>query len=202
MLALNLADLGRYTDVVLLRTGAELSLRFAEPADAAALRDYFRSLSAGSRYNRLMGAAPELPQTQLDKFVRAGDGGSYSVLATVARGEDDAIIGEVRYAYHSEAASVEFGVSVADRWHGHGIGTALLSNLQCRAAALGAVRLFGDTLRSNGATLGLARKMGFAFSHFPGDWKQVRLEKAIAFAPQQIPCASWRLAATGEARPR
>jgi len=196
MLALDLANLGQYTDLVSLRTGATLALRFAEPADAAAVRNYFRALSSSSRYNRLMGAAPELPQSQLDKFVRAGEGGSFTVLASVAVGDHDAIVGEARYAYHPELASVEFGVSVADHWHGHGVGAALLSNLECRAAALGAGRLFGDTLRSNGAMLGLARKLGFVHSHTPGDWKQVRLEKPIADAVQQIPCASWRLAAT------
>ncbi|NVN87764.1 MAG: GNAT family N-acetyltransferase [Rhodopseudomonas sp.] len=201
MFALNLANLGQYTDVVRLRTGAALSLRFAEPGDADALQDYFRSLSSSSRYNRLMGAAPELPQTQLDKFVRAGEGGSYSVLATVTVGDDDAIVGEARYAYQAESASLEFGVSVDDRWHGNGIGAALLSNLECRAAAFGACRLFGDTLRSNGAMLGLARKLGFSFSHTPGDWRQVRLEKPILYAPKEIPCVSWRLAATAMPSP-
>jgi hypothetical protein len=29
----------------------------------------------------------------------------------------------------------------------------------------------------------------------PGDWKLVRFEKTIDRAPQEIPCASWRLAA-------
>jgi hypothetical protein len=71
----------------------------------------------------------------------------------------------------------------------------LLRNLECRAAAFGARRLFGDTLRSNDAMLGLARKSGFALTHSPGDWKLVRFEKHIEVAPQEIACASWRLAA-------
>jgi hypothetical protein len=71
----------------------------------------------------------------------------------------------------------------------------LLGNLECRAAALGAERLFGDTLRSNDAMIGLARKSGFVFAPSPGDWKLVRFEKHIDTAPQDIPCASWRLAA-------
>ena len=59
----------------------------------------------------------------------------------------------------------------------------------------GAERLFGDTLRSNDVMIGLARKSGFVFTNSPGDWKLVRFEKHIARAPQEIPCASWRLAA-------
>jgi hypothetical protein len=63
--------------------------------------------------------------------------------------------------------------------------------------AFGAKRLFGDTLRSNDVMIALARKSGFAFTLSPGDWKLVRFEKHIDLAPQEIPCASWRLAVQG-----
>ena len=43
--------------------------------------------------------------------------------------------------------------------------------------------------------MGLARKSGYVFTHSPDDWKLVRFEKHIDLAPQEIPCASWRLAA-------
>ena len=79
------------------------------------------------------------------------------------------------------------------------IGAALLRNLECRAAALGAERLFGDTLRSNDAMQGLARKSGYAFAPNPDDWKLVRFEKHVGRAPQDIPCASWRLATANAA---
>ena len=75
------------------------------------------------------------------------------------------IVGEARYAF--EDGSIEFGLSIDDRWQGHGIGKALLKNLECRAASFGADRLFGDTLRSNEAMIGLARKSGYAFSAEP-----------------------------------
>ena len=67
--------------------------------------------------------------------------------------------------------------------------------MECRAAAFGATRLFGDTLRSNDVMIGLARKSGFAFTTSPGDWKLVRFEKHIDVEPKDIPCASWRIAA-------
>jgi hypothetical protein len=70
-----------------------------------------------------------------------------------------------------------------------------MKNLECRAAALGASRLFGDTLRSNDSMLALARKAGHAFVNHPDDWKLVRFHKAINVAPKDIPCASWRIAA-------
>jgi GNAT superfamily N-acetyltransferase len=111
----------------------------------------------------------------------------------------ETIVGEARYAYDFEAGSFEFGLSIDDRWQGHGIGKALMKNLECRAAAFGATKLFGDTLRSNESMLGLAKKSGYLFGNSPGDWKLVRFAKEINLAPQDIPCASWKLAALSRA---
>jgi GNAT superfamily N-acetyltransferase len=193
-MALDLSDLGRYDDSVLLRSGMSLTIRYAGPDDAEALQDYFRALSPRARYNRLMGPAPELPHGLLDRFVHTGEAGAYSLLATLANDTGESVIGEVRYAFDPETAGIEFGLSVADRWQVQGIGRALIGNVTCRGAAHGALRLFGDTLRDNHAMIALARNTGFAFAPTPGDWKQVRFEKAIGMAPFKYPCASWRLA--------
>jgi RimJ/RimL family protein N-acetyltransferase len=178
-----------------LRGGKSVTVRFVEPDDAEALQGYFRSLTTRSRYNRFFGAMSELPQTLLDHFVHVGENDRFSVIATLMVDGFETIVGEARYAFDTETESFEFGLSIDDRWQGQGIGSALLGNLQCRAAAFGAKRLFGDTLRSNEAMMGLARKSGFSFTHSPNDWKLVRFEKHIDLAPEEIPCASWRLAA-------
>ena len=174
-------------------------MRFVEPRDAEALQNYFRSLSVRSRYNRFLGAMSELPPTQLDHFIHAGENDRFSVIAVMMIDGVETIVGEARYGFEPGTASFEFGMSIDDRWQGHGIGSALLRNLECRAAAFGATRLFGDTLRSNDVMIGLARKSGFAFMPSPGDWKLVRFEKHIDAAPEEIPCASWRLAAASHA---
>jgi RimJ/RimL family protein N-acetyltransferase len=198
MIALRFDDLRQHSDTLRLLTGKSLTVRFVEPRDAAALQNYFRSLSVRSRYNRFLGAMSELPQTELDHFIHVGEGDRFSVIAAMTIDGVETIVGEARYAFDPDTASFEFGLSIDDRWQGQGVGSALLRNLECRAAALGAKRLFGDTLRSNDVMIGLARKSGFAFTNSPGDWKLVRFEKHIDLAPQEIPCASWRLAAAGE----
>ena len=192
---IDLNDIGRYSDVLLSRSGEVITLRFAELTDADALQSYFRGLSARSRYNRLMGAASELPVGELDRFLHVGEDNGFSLVATAPRAGGDVIIAEARYAIDVDSNSLEIGLSVDDTMQGQGIGIALLGNLACRAAALGADRLLGDTLRSNDAMLALARKAGFSFAPTPGDWKQIRFEKKIASAPKDIPCAKWRLAA-------
>ena len=195
MTTMRLNDLRQYSDVLRARNGEVMSVRFVEPRDAEALQNYFRSLTTRSRYNRFLGAASELPPSELDRFIHVGEADRFSVIATMLIEGRETIVGEARYAFDSETASIEFGLSIDDRWQGHGIGKALLKNLECRAGAFGAERLFGDTLRSNDSMIALARKSGYAFTLSPGDWKLVRFEKLIDLAPQDIPCASWRLAA-------
>jgi GNAT superfamily N-acetyltransferase len=195
MTAPRLNDLRQHSDILGLRTGKPLTVRFVEPQEADALQGYFRSLSVRSRYNRFLGAMSELPQTELDHFIHVGEADRFSVVAVMMLDGIETIVGEARYAFDPDSASFEFGLSIDDRWQGQGVGSALLRNLECRAAAFGARRLFGDTLRSNDVMIGLARKSGFAFTNSPGDWKLVRFEKHIDVEPKDIPCASWRLAA-------
>jgi GNAT superfamily N-acetyltransferase len=195
MTALRLDELRQHTDILHLRNGGTLSVRFVEPHDAEALQGYFRSLSVRSRYNRFLGAMSELPESELDHFIHVGERDRFSVIAVMMIDGFETIVGEARYGFEAFTANFEFGISVDDRWQGEGIGSALLRNLECRAAALGARRMFGDTLRSNDVMMGLARKSGFAFTRNPDDWKLVRFEKQVAMAPREIPCASWRLVA-------
>ena len=201
MTAFRLDDLRQHSDILRLRSGKPLTVRFVEPRDAEALQGYFRSLTTRSRYNRFLGAMSELPQTLLDHFVRVGEGDSFSVIATMMVDETEAIVGEARYAFDADTDSFEFGLSIDDRWQGQGVGSALLANLQCRAAAFGARRLFGDTLRTNEVMIALARKSGFAFTQSPNDWRLVRFEKHVDALPVEVPCASWRLAAQQIALP-
>ena len=199
MTALRLDDLRQYSDVLRARNGNPVTVRFVEPRDAEELQNYFRSLSTRSRYNRFLGAMSELPHQVLDHFIHVGERDEFSVVATMNVEGFETVVGEARYAFHADTESLEFGLSIDDRWQGQGIGAALLKNLECRAAAFGAERLFGDTLRSNDAMQGLARKSGFAFTPNLDDWKLVHLEKRINIAPRDIPCASWRIAAANAA---
>jgi RimJ/RimL family protein N-acetyltransferase len=199
MSVLRLDDLKQYSDVLRARDGRPVNVRFVEPRDAEELQAYFRALSTRSRYNRFFGAMSELPHNLLDHFIHVGERDEFSVVATIKADGFETVVGEARYAFHADSESLEFGLSIDDRWQGQGIGAALLRNLECRAAAFGAVRLFGDTLRSNDAMQGLARKSGFAFAANTDDWKLVRVEKHINTAPRDIPCASWRIAAANAA---
>jgi len=195
MTALRLDDLRQHSDLLRSKSGAAITVRFVEPRDADSIQNYFRGLSSRSRYNRFFGAMSQLPPALLDRFIHVGEADQFSVVATMLIDGFETIVGEARYAFDFETSSFEFGLSIDDRWQGHGIGKALLKNLECRAAAFGATKLFGDTLRSNESMLALAKKSGYLFGNSPGDWKLVRFSKQIDIAPQDVPCASWKLAA-------
>jgi RimJ/RimL family protein N-acetyltransferase len=199
MTMLSLLEHPRHTDHLRLRDGTTLTVRLVVPDDGEALQRYFRNLSVRSRYSRFLGAMSELPPSQLDHFVHAGEDDRFSVIAVMMIGGFETIVGEARYGFEAASANFEFGISIDDRWQSQGIGGALLHNLQCRAAALGARSIFGDTLRSNEVMIALARKQGFAFTRHPDDWKLVRFEKPIDPVRQEIPCASWKLVAAQRA---
>src|SRR5262245_42910784 len=157
MTALRLDDLRQYSDVLRSKNGEAITVRFVEPRDADVLQNYFRGLSSRSRYNRFFGAISELPPTLLDRFIHVGEADQFSIVSTMMVDGFETIVGEARYSYDFAASSFEFGLSVDDRWQGHGIGRALLKNLECRAASFGAAQIFGETLRSNDTMMGLAR---------------------------------------------
>ena len=195
MTVLSLLEHPRHTDRLRLRDGSTLAVRLVAPGDGEVLQNYFRQLSSTSRYNRFLGAMSELPPSQLDHFVHAGEDDRFSVIAVMMIEGREVVVGEARYGFEAATANFEFGISIDDRWQGQGIGAALLGNLECRAAALGATKIFGDTLRSNEAMISLARKLGYAFTRHPDDWKLVRFEKPIDSIVEEIPCASWKLVA-------
>src|SRR4051812_37393070 len=116
MTTLHFDQLRQYSDVLRLRTGKSLTVRFLEPQDAGALQSYFRSLTTSSRFNRFLGAISELPQTLLEHFIHVGEGERFSVIATMMSDGVETIVGEARYAFDAAADSFEFGLSIADRW--------------------------------------------------------------------------------------
>ncbi|MDR3469601.1 MAG: GNAT family N-acetyltransferase [Xanthobacteraceae bacterium] len=166
-----------------LRNGAVATVRFVAPQDRAELQDYFSGLSPQSRYNRFTGARGGLSDQEFDELLRTGEQGRFAVVARMSVGGTSTVVSEARYAFDAMVRSLEFGLSVHEAFRGQGIGLAMLFNLECRARALGADWMFGDTLWTNDEMQGLGRKAGFALSNTPGDWREIRLRKPVAGRP-------------------
>jgi len=177
----------RQIAAVRLPDGARATVRPACPSDAGRIQDYVRSLSLPSRYDRFLAAMNELSPAELAR-IGASDDRHGTLIAETKIGGARIMIGEARYALGSDGKAGEIALSVADAWHGRGLGTLLMDYLECRARSLGVATLVGDVLRSNTAMRKLARKAGFG-TGVPDDARLVRIVKDISVARVGAPCA-------------
>ena len=178
--------------------GVGLALRPVAPGDGAALQAYIRALSPSSRYNRFFGGLSELPPSELARALAANGRDAQTLLLVAQAGGGERIVGEIRLALSCVERAGEFALSIADDRQGLGVGSALIGEIERRAAEDGIERLFGDVLGTNRAMIALARARGFAFG--PGlEGRLVRIEKALAAAPD-LPCLKWaEIAAAADA---
>jgi len=160
--------------------GAGVTLRPVSPQDGGILQAYIRALSGQSRYNRFLGALHELPAAELERVTHLDRKHELALLAETHIDGARLVIAEARYAFSHDRRECEFALSVADGWHGKGIGTLLIADIERRAACLGALCLVGDVLRANERMKALARKTGFAIVDIPRDARLVRIVKDLA----------------------
>jgi GNAT superfamily N-acetyltransferase len=158
---------------------AGVSIRIAFSDDLGNLADYFESLSESSRYNRFMGGVGSFSVAAFECLIRGCRAERFTLVAEVEEPSGVMMIAEASYAFDRDKNCGEFAVSVSDRWQRRGLGTALLSEVQCRAANLGFLDLFGETLKTNDRMKAFARKAGFEFTR-SSDWRAVRFDKRLA----------------------
>ncbi len=123
-------------DVVRLAGASRVIIRPALPQDAELQQDFFRALSAKSRYGRFMTPLTELPEALVQRFSSIDYTSHLALLAEVFIGGRQTMIGEARYIVDpSDPTAGEFAITVADRWQLHGLARILLDRLERQAAA-------------------------------------------------------------------
>lgn len=175
------------------RPDIQFTLRPARSRDGGALQSYVRRLSPQSRYNRFLAAVNELPASELARALAANGRDTLTLLLTAE--DRETIVGEARVALSCAERAGEFSMSIADDWRRLGVGSALLEEIERRAAADGIEWLFGDTLRSNEGMIALARAHGFRLGEGL-EPRLVRIQKRLDAAPD-LPCRKWSEAAIG-----
>jgi GNAT superfamily N-acetyltransferase len=160
------------------------------------LQNYVRGLSPRSRYNRFLGAASELPASELARALAANGHDTLTLLVTSKLAARETVVGEARVALSCAERAGEFGMSIADDWRHLGTGSAVLQEIERKAAADGIEFLFGDTLRTNEAMIRLALSRGFRLE--PGlEPRLVRIRKRLDDAALDLPCLKWSEIADG-----
>ena len=173
-----------------------LALRPARSSDGDALQAYVRGLSPDSRYNRFLGAVNELPALELARALGANGLDTLTLLLTSTAGDRETVVGEARVALSCAKRAGEFSMSIADDWQHLGVGSALLEEIERKAAADGIELLFGDTLRTNEGMIGLARRRGFRLG-LGFEPRLVRIQKRLEDAAPDLPCRKWNEIAGG-----
>ena len=183
------------------RPDVRLFLRAIRADDGEGLQTYVRRLSPESRYNRFFGGLSELPASELARALAANNRDTVTLLLTSMTGTHETVVGEARAALSCAERAGEFAISIADGWHGLGVGSALLEDIERRAAADGIEWLFGDVLRTNAGMLALAQSRGFRVAAGI-EPRLVRIEKRLIDAAPDLPCRKWtEIAGRAELRP-
>jgi GNAT superfamily N-acetyltransferase len=164
------------THMFCLPGGESVMVRAISPQDADGLQAYMRNLSAPTRRNRFLGAVSELTPAELERLTHMDGPDEWAWIAFARVGGETAMIAEAIQATAPESQRCEIALSVTDIWQRKGVGTLMLSTMECRARMLGARYLVGDVLRTNDAMKGLARKAGFAIR---GPFRDARLIEIV-----------------------
>jgi len=147
----------------MLHDGSTVHLRPITSDDKDVLRGAFERLSEQSRYRRFMGGI-KLLTPQLLAYLTEVDGVDH--FAWVAIDPNNAQgVGVARYVrLRDDPVTAEAAVTVADDWHGRGLGTFLLDALGAIALENG-IRTFRATvLTDNKPMLDILRDMGARLS--------------------------------------
>ena len=144
----------------MLRDGSVASLRVADKTDRDALRRFFHDLSPESRRQRFL-ASGEPTDALIDRFCDASDPRqALTWLAYRGLPASPQVIGAASYFALTDGVA-EAAFTVADPFHGKGVGTALLERLAA-IASTHAFRWFqATTLADNHAMLEVFRDSGF-----------------------------------------
>jgi acetyltransferase len=149
-------------DVVYAADATRVVVRPLLPQDTGLQRDFFRGLSAQSRFGRFM-TPVSAPEALIESLTAIDYVRHLALLAVAIEDGREVMIGEARYVVDAwDHSTCELAIAVADAWQARGIGRALLERLLRQAALMGIRRMAAETLVGNRRMIALARRAGFA----------------------------------------
>ncbi len=154
-------------DRELKNSHGRICIACAEPAHAAAFRDYVESLSDNSRRLRYHGIG------SIDAIVLQTLGAdpdrTFSVFLIDMKEGTGRIIGEAEFSILPNGRSAEFGISLRDNWQRKGLSAPLMDILEDKARDLGLMELIGYVLKDNDGMYRLMTKRGYIRREDPDD---------------------------------
>lgn len=162
-----------------LLDGRPVIIRTLSGEDRQDLVTGFKELSPHSAYMRFLGYKANLSEAELDHLTHQDPSEHLTIGIEFAGHGEHRGIGVARYQRDpdSEPVTAEFGVVVADRYHGLGGATLLLKYLCSEARQNGIVYLRGEVLETNLPMLRVLEQFNPRFE--PGSDK----DTLLAFVP-------------------
>lgn len=149
-----------------LPNGTQATLRPIRPEDAELLQRFVAEQSEESRYNRFMIRNNTLSPSLLAKLSRPDYQREFGLILCDAEHNPLAF---ANYSADSDGTSCEFGISLADKLQGCGMGTVLLRELIEHAKQQGFAQIRAEILANNHPMQKLALKLGFVLAQNPHD---------------------------------
>jgi protein lysine acetyltransferase len=143
--------------VVRTRRLGFVTVRALRDGDTATVAALFDRLGSESRTRRFLGPKPQLSADDLAQLA-AVDRRRHALVAYVDGDPCPAGLAQLVRREHGRTCA-EIAFAVADRYQGHGIGTALVELLAADARAAGVTHLTATVQSSNAAARALVRKV-------------------------------------------
>lgn len=155
---------------VTLRDGTAALIWPLLPTDAAGLQENYARLSVDSRYSRFLTGTPVLTDRLLRVLIDDVDEVDHIARVLMAfpdQGPEQAAgVGRI-LRYRDSPTTADVAVTVADRWQGRGVATALLAEL-VRQRPGGVDELLTQVATDNTASLAMLARLGAASTSLAG----------------------------------
>ncbi len=143
-------------------------IRPIRPEDASLLQGLFTTLSARSIYFRFFTPLKEMPAEMLARFTQIDYDREIAMVAIrEGNGQEEEMLAVGRIIKGLDPSLAEFAILVGDRWHGKGIGAALLRWCLKIAKSQGVRHIWGTVVSDNTQMIALGRKLKFKIQRQP-----------------------------------
>lgn len=159
--------------VIKLDDGRRVLVRPLIHGDIDLDRRFIERLSPKSRRLRFLSNIERPSEDLLEQLADVDQHRRLALIAVLADVESTEPLGIARYAFDETGDSAEMAIAVADEWHHHGIGLALLQKLIAVARNNGVRRLYSIDSSENFEMAELMKEAGFESRLDPEDARQM-----------------------------
>jgi CBS domain-containing protein/GNAT superfamily N-acetyltransferase len=153
--------------LVTLKSGLQVYIRAVRPDDAQVVQSFYNQLSEESNYLRFLTYRRMFPLRDMRKMTTFDYESQISFVAVLPRepGKTDEIVGITEYApiELEKEGMVEFAITIADAYQGHGLGTVLLHHLVAYGRERGIKVFYGMVRAENKGMVHLIQKLGVRY---------------------------------------